>query len=441
MNNPIAILRASFTPLRNRDFRLYLTGQGISLMGYWMQVAGQGLLVFSLARAMGEGVRGNAVLGIVAMISALPLLLFGLWTGVLADRFDRRKVLIVTSTLAMLLAFVLAALTQFGTVELWHIYVLSFLLGMVSSLDLPSQQAFLGDVVGMGEIRKAVNLNAMVLQVSRVLGPAIAGVLIASVGISVSFWLNGLSYLAVIACLLMLKTTHKSKGSTDSPIHQIQDAFRFLRTQPRMQDLFIFALFVVLFVLSIVLSQLPAVAAQVLGAVDEDQLALYNGALNSASGAGALFGVVLVVPLAQAQKRNGMVMGFACLWMGFWLLLFSMSTMLPLSVFSLFMGSIGAPTVMTMCLGLTQLMSPDAMRARMLSLFTMLSFGLQPVAFLIVGQIAERLGVAAAIQFNAVVLIVATAVLLGLRGELRRWQFTPAAPAPLPIQSDVVSAS
>ncbi len=437
MSNPIAILRASFTPLRNRNFRIYLTGQGISQIGTWMQVAGQGLLVFTLARALGEGVKGNAVLGIVAMVNALPLLLFGLWTGVMADRFDRRKVLIVTSTLAMLLAFALAALTQTGSVQLWHVYLLSFMVGIVASLDLPAQQAFLGDVVGMGEIRKAVNLNAMVLQASRVLGPALAGVLIASVGISVAFWLNGLSYLAVIACLLLLKTTHRPGISKDKPLRQIQDAFRFLRTQPRMQDLFIFALFVVFFVLSIVLSQLPAVAAQVLGAVDEDQLALYNGALNAASGAGALFGVVLVVPLAQAQKRSGWVMGLGCLWMGFWFLMFSMSTILPLSVICLFLGSIGAPTVMTMCLGLTQLMSPDAMRARMLSLFTMLSFGLQPFAYLLVGQIAERFGVQAAIQFNALVLIVATITLLGVRGELRRWQFVPPVPTPLPIQTEV----
>jgi len=317
LNNPIAILRASFTPLSNRDFRIYLTGQGISQIGTWMQVAGQGLLVFTLARSLGEGVKGNAVLGIVAMVNALPLLLFGLWTGVMADRFDRRKVLIVTSTVAMLLAFALAILTQTNQVQLWQVYIISFMVGIVASLDLPAQQAFLGDVVGMGEVRKAVNLNAMVLQASRVLGPALAGVLIASVGISVAFWLNGLSYLAVIACLLMLKTTHRSKGSTDKPMRQIQDAFRFLRTQPRMQDLFIFALFVVFFVLSIVLSQLPAVAAQVLGAQGEDQLALFNGALNAASGAGALFGVVLVVPLAHwwcRWRRQGV----AAVWSWGW---------------------------------------------------------------------------------------------------------------------------
>ena len=135
MNNPIAILRASFTPLSNRDFRIYLTGQGISQIGTWMQVAGQGLLVFTLARSLGEGVKGNAVLGIVAMVNALPLLLFGLWTGVMADRFDRRKVLIVTSTVAMLLAFALAILTQTNQVQLWQVYIISFMLGIVRSLD------------------------------------------------------------------------------------------------------------------------------------------------------------------------------------------------------------------------------------------------------------------------------------------------------------------
>src|SRR5664279_2764551 len=148
LGNTWRTLRSSFDPLQQRNFRIYLGGQTVSLIGTWLQVTAQGWLVWTLTHSA-------AALSIVAMLNALPILLFGPWAGVWAERLDRRKLLIGTQVASMLLAFALALLVQLQTVQIWHVYMLSFLLGAVTSLDLPTQQTFLGDLSGRGEVRKA----------------------------------------------------------------------------------------------------------------------------------------------------------------------------------------------------------------------------------------------------------------------------------------------
>jgi MFS family permease len=418
----VSTLRSSFSPLRIPNFRIYLGGQAVSLIGTWLQATAQGWVVWELTKS-------SAALGVVNMLGTLPILVLGLWTGVWADRFDRRKLLIGTQIGAAILAITLAVLVQTNSVQIWHVYILSTLLGVITALDMPAQQAFLGDLSGMSEIRKAVNLNGMIIQVSRLVGPALAGFVVAQLGAAPAFWLNGLSFLAVVVSLLAVRSNQIKSTSEVKPLRQAWEGIQFVRTQPRILDLYIFAGMVVFFVLSIVLSQLPAVADTVLKG-EADTL----GALMSASGAGALFGVLFVVPLTQAQPRSGLVLGAASIWMSIWLLLFSVSTTLPIAMLTLLMGSIGAPTVLTLALGLVQLMSPPAMRARLLSLFTIVSFGLQPIASLLVGYSAEHFGVQTAIRINAVLLLAGAIIMLVFRSELRRWRVnlsTSAQPAPV----------
>ncbi len=418
--NPLSTFRESFSPLRFRNFRIYIGGQAISLIGTWIQTTAQGWLVWQLTGS-------EAANGMVQALSALPILLLGPWAGVWAERLDRRKLLIGTQIGLMLLAFILALLVQTGLVQIWHVFVLSFLLGVITAIDLPAQQAFLGDLAGMGEVRKAVNLNATVLQISRMVGPAIAGSILASQGLAPTFWINGLSFLAVIASLVVLQSNQvRRQTGPVHPLGEIREALRYLRTHPRMQDLFIFATLVVLLVISIIMSQLPAVAEKLLGGNAQT-----FGLLQSASGAGALISVLIVIPVFQSLKRSGLALTGAVLWMGIWLLVFGLSRSLLLSVTSLFLGSMGAPTVIATSLGLLQVMSPQDMRARLLSLFTMISFGLQTVAVLVVGALAENLGIATAIEINALLLLTGGVLMFLLRKGLKDWQIsTPSVPVP-----------
>jgi MFS family permease len=360
------------------------------------------------------------------MLGALPFLLFGPFAGVIAERTDRRKLLIATQIVAMFLAFILAFLVQSQLVQIWHVYILSFCLGVVNAIDVPTQQTFLGDLSGTGELRKAVNLNAMILQVSRMLGPALAGIVVARIGIAPAFWVNGLSFLAVVASLAALRSNQiRSQKTTAQPIRDLAEALRYLKTQPRLQDLFIFSTLTVFLVMSIIFSQLPAVADKILKGNAETL-----GTLQAASGAGALIAVLFVMPIFQSLRRSGIALGAVAIWMGIWLLVFSASRTLPLSAVALFFGSMGAPTVIATALGLVQFMTPPEMRARVLSLFSMISFGLQTFAVLIVGYLAEKLGVTTAIEINGILLISAALLMLIFRTELRRWEISKPASAP-----------
>jgi MFS family permease len=425
MTSAIATLRASFSPFRFPNFRLYMGGQTLSLIGTWLQITAQSWVIWQLTGS-------EASLGIVQMFSSLPLLFLSPWAGVWADRVDRRKLLIGLQFFAMLFAFILASLTWTSLIQPWHIYVLAFLLGIVSALEFPAQQAFLGDLAGMGEVRKAINLNIMILQMSRVLGPALAGILLSRIGAASAFLLNGLSFLAVIVSLFYVRSNQQRIASSDNnPLHQIVDALRFVGMQPRVQDLMIFTALATFCVFSIILTQLPAVADQRLGGNEET-----FGLLTAASGAGALISVLLVVPLAQSLPRSGLVVAGAAVWSGLWLLVFSQAQITWLAALSLFFVSTGGPVIVTTSMGLTQVMSPPEMRARVISLFTMVSFGLQPLAALFIGGFAERYGVENAILFNAVALLIGACLMLSLRGDLRRWVRVNA-PTPQPVLEHV----
>ncbi len=426
--NTFRTLRGNFDPLRHPNFRLYLGGQAISLIGTFLQMTAQSWVVWTLTGS-------EAALGVVNMLGALPVLLLSPYAGVWVDRVDRRKLLIGTQFAAMLLAFILGALTQSGLVQLWHVYLLSLFLGVANALDMPAQQAFLGDLSGMSEIRKAINLNITIIQVSRILGPAFAGMVVARLGTAPAFWLNGLSFLAVIASLILVRATLSiGKSRSDvSPLRQIAEGVAHLRGNPRMQDLFLFAILLTFFVFSIIMNILPSVATKLLNGNAETL-----GLLLSSSGAGALVSVLIIVPIAQSLKRNGVVMLGALFWMAFWLSLFAHSHVLPLSMMALFMGSMGAPTVMTMAMGLVQLMSPLEMRGRLISLFTTVSFGMQPIAALWIGQTAERLGVDTAIQLNALLLAVGALAMLVLRPAVLSFDYGLATPAASPeIESEI----
>jgi MFS family permease len=412
----------SFEPLRQRNFAIYLSGQAVSLIGTWLQATAQGWVVWELSGS-------EAALGIVAAFTALPLLLLGPFAGAIADRFDRRKLLIVTQVVAMLLAFTLAFLVQTNLVQLWQVYVLALALGVVGALDFPAQQAFLGDLSGMHLVRKAVNLNAMFLQVSRILGPALAGLIITAVGTATAFWLNGLSFLAVIVSLLLVRSQQVRSHSRNSVLSDFGLALRFIQSQPRLQDILVLVVFVTFFGLS-VLNIMPAVATKVLSG-DAQSL----GLLLAASGAGALISVIFVLPYVQAARRTGLVLAGAVIWMGIWILVFSQMQSLPLAMGAILLYSIGAPAVIATSLGLSQLMAPQDMRARIVSLFVMVSFGLQPVSALYVGYVAEWLGVPIAILLNGILLVAGGALMLIVRPALRIWSANaPHLAAPTPTQ-------
>ena len=400
---------ASFAPLRLRNVRVYFAGQSVSLIGIWMQQTAQSWVVWELSRS-------GTALGVAAMLAYLPMLILGPWMGVFADRWDRRKVLLGTQTAAMVLAFAFAALVQTGLIALWHVFVLATLLGIVSALDFPATQAFIGDLAGMDRVREAIILNATIFQVSRMVGPALAGWAIGYVGVASAFWVNGVTFLAVLGSLLAIRANQQRRPSTGRPLQEFREGIAFLRSEPRAQDLLAFAVIVTFFGISSIII-LPAVVSLVLHRGAETL-----GFLLAFSGAGALAGSIGVAPFAQRARRTGRMLAACAGWSGAWLLVFSLSrAFVPLAI-AIFFVSLTIPVVLTTANALLQILAPPDMRGRVLTILLMVSFGAQPIAAIMIGVAADVLTPLGAIFVNGILMIASAGALLILRSGLPSWE-------------------
>src|SRR3954451_6247752 len=216
-------LPQSLRALGHRNFRLFWTGQLISLVGTWMQTVARGWLVLELTHSA-------FWLGMVGVATALPVLVFSLWGGVLADRMSKRTLIIWTQAIQMVLAFVIAWLTLTGQIQVWQIIGISLMLGTVMAFDAPARQSFTVEMVGKSDLMNAVALNSSIFNGARVLGPAIGAVVLAWQGAGMAFFLNGLSYLAVIASLFMMNVPrHIKKEASKSNLKDIVEGLRYVR--------------------------------------------------------------------------------------------------------------------------------------------------------------------------------------------------------------------
>src|SRR6202041_2332651 len=318
-SSPASRWQVAWRALRHRNFQLFFSGQLISLIGTWMQSVAQSWLVYRMT--------GSALLlGSVGFASQVPVFLFAPLGGIAADRFNRRHIVIATQTASMVLAFILAALTLFHKVQVWHLFVLASLLGIVNAFDIPGRQSFLVDMVGKEDLMNAIALNSSMFNGARVLGPAVAGVLVASIGEGWCFFANAISYIAVIVGLLLIKVTPPPhEESTATPLERIIEGFRFVyHTTP------IFAL-----LLLIGLNSLVAMPYTVLMPIFADKILHGNartlGALMRATGVGAFLGAF---PLALRTGLQGLsrVVSLSCASFGAALILFSFSRSFYLSL-------------------------------------------------------------------------------------------------------------
>ena len=398
-----------FSPLKNRNLRLFWTGQSISLIGIWMQQIAQSWVVWELTKSTVD-------LGTVAMLGLLPFMFLAPFSGSLADRTDRRKLLIYTQLAAMLLAFILAYLVFTNLVQIWHIYVLALLLGIVNAFDVTANFAFISDLAG-AEIRKAVVINNMIFQISRMLGPAIGGVVVGAFGAALAFFVNGITFLAVIASLLVI-TTHQQikKGQDGNSFSQFREAVGFVKNNSLIFGMVTLMAIVTFFVIPVMFI-LPAFVGQVL---QGDAAVL--GILMAASGAGALVGSLFIAPLAQQVRKTGLMLAVSVAWTAAWLIMFSFSSQLQLAMIAMFFTSLLMPVIFTTTSGLTQLMAPPHMRARMVAITMMVSFGAQPIASLLLGYSADILNIQTALMLNGIAMLAATSLLFLIRPDMRSWE-------------------
>ena len=403
-------LPATLRALRHRNFQLFFSGQLISLIGTWMQSVAQSWLVYRLTGS-------SLLLGSVGFAGQIPVFLVAPLGGIVADRQNRHRVVIATQVASMLLAFALAALTLTGTVRVWHIFVLAALLGVVNAFDVPARQSFLVDMVGKEDLMNAIALNSSMFNGARIIGPAIAGILVAKIGEGWCFFANAVSYIAVIAGLLMMTVQPRPRAASGSPLKHLVEGFRFARhTAP------IRAILLLLGLVSLV-----AMPYTVLMPVFADQI-LHGGArglgiLMGATGVGALLGALTLATRTGVQGLGRWV-AFSCGGFGLFLILFSWSRYFWLSAAMLLPVGFTMMLQMSSSNTLIQAMVPDHLRGRVMALYTMMFMGMAPFGSLFAGAMADRVGAPVTVTIGAVACI-GGAILFGIhlprvRVEARR---------------------
>jgi MFS family permease len=407
-----ADLRATRLPvtlraLRHRNFQLFFGGQLISLVGTWMQSVAQSWLVYRMTGS-------SLLLGVVAFASQIPIFVLSPIAGTVADRYNRHRVVIATQSIMMVLAFILAFLTLSTRIHITvnEIIVLASLLGVVNAFDIPARQSFIVEMVGREDLMNAIALNSSMFNGARIIGPSIAGVLVASIGEGWCFFVNAVSFIAVIAGLLMMKITPLETDRSASMITHIAEGFRFaMRTKP------VRALLLLVGLISLV-----AMPYTVLMPIFADQI-LHGGVrglgiLMGATGIGALTGA-LVLASRKGVRGLGRIAAFSAGGFGVSLVIFSLSKNFYFSVAMLVPVGFTMMTQMACANTLIQSMVPDRLRGRMMSLYSMMFIGMAPLGALFGGAIANWISAPWAVTIGGIASLAAAGVFYSRLPSLR----------------------
>lgn len=398
-------LRRAFLALHHRNFRLFWLGQLISLIGTWMQSIGQAWLVLELTH--------NALLlGLVGALQFLPVLLFSLFGGVLADRWPKRTVLFFTQSSAMLYALVLWLLVATGTVQIWHILVIATLLGITNSIDMPTRQAFVVEMVGREDLPNAIALNSSVFNMARIIGPGIGGLIIALLGVAPLFLLNGLSFIAVLIGLAMIDMTKlygQKKQVAGQPVERHQGTFKSLReglvyVYRTPSVLLIVAVVGVISLFGINFNVvLPLFATEVLHAGPTG-----FGFISSTFGLGSLLSALWLAWNNKKPSIQYMLVGGTAFCIAE--AAFAISHVYALSL--VLIGAVGFAQIAFAAIANTtlQTIAPNHLRGRVMSVYMMVFNGSTPIGNLFTGALAISFGASITLLVSALLSLVAAIV-------------------------------
>ena len=405
----------AFRALRHRNYKLWFFGQGLSLIGTWMQSMAQQVLVYRLSGSASS-------LGIVSFMTVLPLVPLALWGGSLSDRVSKRNLLLVTQTLMLLQAILLALLTWWGAIQIWHVYLMAFLLGAFKAVDTPARHSFVVEMVeGKEDLTSAIGLNSAIQNSAKTLGPALAGVFVAMTGEATAFFVNSLSFLAVIISLLMMKNlprVSKERAENTSMVAHTIEGLRFVFAQQTM--LILMSLVAVSSFLSKPYQTLMPVFADVnlqesarpviaflcngehLFPNCQAPEALPLGLLLAAMGLGAVMGALLVASLPE-HARRGWVLTVGNLSFPLLLLIFVTSSSMVLSLVLMVLTGLTRVMQNAMANTLLQITAPDAMRGRVMSLYSLVSQGMMQLGGVQAGFVADWIGAPLSIGIGAAI--------------------------------------
>jgi MFS family permease len=389
--------------LQHRNYRLWFSGQAVSVIGTWMQMVAQSWLVLSLT--------GDPfILGLVAAAQYSPVLAFGLFGGLVADGLPKRRILIATQSAMMALALILFVLTATGLVQVWQVILVAFGLGLAQAVDMPTRNSFSVEMVGREDVANAVALNSALFNAARVVGPAVAGLTIGAFDISVAFLLNSLSFFGVISGLFLMRErellaspTMPRPGSLRAALGSLGEGLGYVRRT----DIVLLAVVVVGLVSTFGMNWtvlIPALARDVLGTD-----ASGYGFLMSASGIGALLAALWI---AFSRGSRPILIGLGALVLGAFEMVIGVSRLYPVALAAMLIVGIGSVAMTATANATVQLHSPDRLRGRVMSVYMTIFVGATPIGSLIMGAIASRLGTDFAIWFGGLLSALAAALAL-----------------------------
>jgi len=385
-----------FSALHYRDFRLFWFGQLISLSGTWMQSVAQGWLVYSLTKS-------PFYLGLVAAAGSLPILLFTLAGGIVADRFRKRNLLLITQALSIIPALVLGILTDFNLIAVWHVALMATLLGTVNAFDIPARQSFFIELVGRDNLMNAIALNSAAFNGARMIGPVIAGMTIAYIGLPSCFYLNALSFIAVIIALSKINIRGEIKESSNGFIRDFTEGIQFVKSKPEIYRIIL--LIAVFSLLGIpYITFLPVFAVEVFRTGPKGL-----GFLVSAAGTGALTAALSLAFKGDIKEKNRF-MSISALCFSFSLFAFSLSKIFYLSIVILIFIGWGIVSFLATANSFIQLSVPDNLRGRAMSVYALVFLGTAPLGNSLLGVLANSFGTTRAVSISAIFCIIASII-------------------------------
>ncbi len=377
MNAIQRFFRATFAALAVRNYRLFFVGQAISLSGSWMQRIAQGLLVLDLT---GSG----TALGVVIALQALPVLVFGVWGGVVADRFPKRSILYATQAVAGTTSLVTGLLVISGDIRLWMVYVAALSLGFVKVFDNPTRQTFVREMVGSDLLTNAVSLNSIEMNFARVVGPAIAGVLVATIGLGACFVVDGLSYTVVIAMLAVMRSSELNPAKRVARTKgQLTEGLRYVQSQPVIRNTLVMMAIIGTFTYEF------SVVLPLLAEFTFERGASGYAALTSAMGVGAVIGGLYT---ASRRRTGPAVLVVSAALFGGAMLLVSVSPTMTVALGAMVIVGFFSINFTSLANVTLQLSSAPQMQGRVMSLWTMAMLGTTPIGGPIMGMIGDHAG-------------------------------------------------
>ena len=403
----ITKLNDTFIALRHRNYRLWFFGQLISLVGTWMQTTAQGYLVFELTH-------DPAYLGYVAFATGIPTLIFALYGGVISDHLPRRTLLLYTQLIMMILALILSLLVFMSVVQPWMIIVLAFLLGVANSFDGPARLSFVVELVDRADMPNAIALNASMFNLATVVGPAVSGITYAIFGAAWCFLINGLTFIAVIVGLIMMRIQPlPQRTRKQSALAEIKEGFQFVLHSDTQRTIFIYLSLVGMLGMGLV-ALLPAWANTVLGGD-----VTYNGYLLSARGVGSLVAALLLAYMVSKQIK-GLLWSIGGIVMSISLVIFSLMTSLSSSLLLIVVVGFGFMLAVNGSNALIQTYVSDELRGRVMAIYSLILFGFSSMGSLVLGLVASWTNEQVAVGMGGLLLVLVTAFIQITKPEMRQ---------------------